>query len=238
MKKILLLLLFTATCSQLFSQRYENDIFGDPTYQSRDLQYQASLKKDIFNNLTFSDNKSNEVKFEKKYLDAFYPNLLENSEAKFDFFRYQLSKYSNERNYKATYSVDIFDKVVISDNRGNEVEIGKDIFGNPTYDETKNNEAKVTIRRDLFGNLEYKTDQIQATLKKDIFDKWTYADNTGNKLEFSVSTWNLLQHRYENEEEILLYLIHEFVLNRERVYSKKSQGISNMLPTTMVPAFN
>lgn len=96
------------------------------------------------------------------------------------------------------------------------MEIGKDIFGNPTYDEMKNNGAKVTIRTDLFGNLEYKTDQIQATLKKDIFDKWIYGDNTGNKLEFSVSTWKILKHRYGNEEEILLYLIHEFVLNRDR----------------------
>ena len=216
MKKALFLLFFAAICNHLFSQRYENDIFGDPTYVSSDLQYQASLKKDIFDNLTFSDNKSNEVKFEKKYLDAFYPNLLENSEAKFDFFRHQLSKYSNERNYKATYSVDIFDKVVISDNRGRELEIGKDIFENTTYDKTKNNGVKVSIRRDLFGNLEYKTDQIQATLKKDIFDKWIYGDNTGNKLEFSVSTWNILKHRYGNEEEILLYLIHEFVLNRDR----------------------
>ena len=221
MKKALFLLFFAAICNHLFSQRLENDIFGDPTYQSRDLQYQASLKKDIFSNLTFSDNKSNEVRFEKKYLDAFYPNLLENTEAKFDFFRYQLSKYSNERNYKATYSVDIFDKVVISDNRGNELEIGKDIFGNPTYDEMKNNGAKVTIRTDLFGNLEYKTDQIQATLKKDIFDKWSYSDDSGNKFEFSISTWNLLQHRCGNDEEILLYLVHEFVLNRDRDYQKK-----------------
>ena len=216
MKKIIFLLFFTATCSQLFSQRLENDIFGDPTYVSRDLQYKASLKKDIFSNLVFSDNNSNEVKFEKKYLDAFYPNLLENPEAKFDFFRYQISKYSNERNFKASYSVDIFDKVVISDNRGRELEIGKDIFGNRTYDETKGNGVKVSIRRDIFGNLEYKTDQIQATLRKDIFGKWIYDDNTGNKLEFSVSTWNLLQHRCGNEEDILLYLIREFVLRRDR----------------------
>jgi len=216
MKKVLFFLLFTSTFSQLFAQRLENDIFGDPTYQSRDLKYQASLKKDIFSNLTFSDNNSNEIKFEKKYLDAFYPNLLENPEAKFDFFRYQISKYSNERNFKATYSVDIFDKVIISDNRGRELEIGKDIFGNRTYDETKSNGEKVSIRRDLFGNLEYKTDQIQATLKKDIFDKWVYGDTTGNKLEFSASTWNLLQHRYGNDEDILLYLIHEFLIRRDR----------------------
>ena len=163
---------------------------------------------------------------------------MDNSEAKFDFFRYQLSKYNTEQNYKATYSVDIFDKVVISDNRGNELEIGKDLFGNRTYDETKSNGVKLSIRRDIFGHLEYKSDQFQATLKKDIFDKWIYADNTGNKLEFSVSTWIMLQNRYGNDEDVLRYLIHEFVLNRERGYSKKSQGISNMLPTTMVPAFN
>jgi len=220
MKKALFLLFFAAICNQPFAQRLENDIFGDPTYVSQDLQYQASLKKDIFSNLTFSDNKGNEVKYEKKYLDAFYPNLLENSEAKFDFFRYQISKYSNEHGYKSTYSIDIFNKVVISDNRGHVQEIGTDIFGHATYDE-KSNDQSLSIRRDIFGNVEYKSDQIQATLKKDIFDKWTFGDNTGNKLEFSASTWDLLRHRYGSEEEILQYLIHEFVLNRDRHYPNR-----------------
>lgn len=220
MKKFILLFILVVTCNQLFAQSYDTDIFGDPTYQSRDLRYQASLKKDIFNNLTFSDNNSNEVTFEKKYLDAFYPNLLRNSEAKFDFFRHQLSKLSNERGYKATYSIDIFDKVVITDNKGMSLEIGKDIFGNKTYEEKFNNK-NISIRRDLFGNLEYKTDQIQATIKKNIFDKWIYSDNTGNKLEFSISTWNLMEHRYGSEEEILLYLINEFVLDRGRRHPKR-----------------
>jgi len=66
------LLLFTAACLQLEAQRYDTDIFGDPTYMSRDLRYMAALKKDIFTNLTFTDNNGNEVKFEKKYLDAFF----------------------------------------------------------------------------------------------------------------------------------------------------------------------
>lgn len=220
MKKFILLFILAITCSQLFAQRYDTDIFGDPNYQSSDLRYQASLKKDIFDNLTFSDNKSNEVKFEKKYLDEFYPNMSGNQESKFDFFRYQVSKYSNEQGYKATYSVDIFDKVVIKDNRGMALEIGKDIHGNTTYDEKRNNK-NISIRKDIFGNWVYKTDQIQATLKKDIFDKWIYSDNTGNKLEFSITTWNLMKHRFGSEEEILFYLVQEFVLDKGRRYSRR-----------------
>jgi hypothetical protein len=220
MPKFLTLFFLITLSLPLFAQRYDTDIFGDPTYQSSDLQYQASLKKDIFSNLTFSDNKGNEVKYEKKYLDAFYPNLLDNSEAKFDFFRFQISKFNNEHGYKSTYSIDIFNKVVISDNRGHVQEFGTDIFGHATYDEKSNNQS-ISIRRDLFGNVEYKSDQIQATLKKDIFDKWTYEDNTGNKLEFSALTWDLLRHRYGSEEEILQYLIHEFVLNRDRHYPNR-----------------
>ena len=220
MKKSIILFILAVTCNQLFAQRYDTDIFGDPNYQSSDLRYQASLKKDIFDNLTFADNRSNEVKFEKKYLDAFYPNMLGNPESKLDFFRYQVSKYSNEQGYKATYSIDIFDKVVINDNRGRVLEIGKDIHGNATYDEKRNNK-NISIRRDIFGNLEYKTDQIQATLKKDIFDKWIYGDNTGNKLEFSIMTWNLMKRRFGSEEEILLYLINEFVPDRGRRYTKR-----------------
>jgi len=210
MKKHLIFLFLIAFSIQIFAQRLDNDIFGDPIYVSRDLQYKANLKKNIFSDLIFTDNNNNEIKFEKKYLDVFYPKILENSESKFDFFRHLLSKYRAESQYKATYSINIFDDVVITDNRNNALKIGTDIFGNSTYEEKSNN-GQQSIRKNVLGVLEYKSDNVQATLKKDVFNKWIYSDSSGNKFEFSHATWELLQHRLESDENILMYLVHEFV---------------------------
>jgi lipid II isoglutaminyl synthase (glutamine-hydrolysing) len=220
MKKIHLLLLLLLVSFQLRSQRMDNDIFGDPQYESRDLSYKANLKKDIFDNLIFTDNNKNELKFEKKYLDAFYPNILTNGEAKFDFFRHLVSTYRQDAGYKATYSIDIFDAVIIKDNRDYELKMGKDIFGNATYEE-KGNGDQFSIRKNLLGELEYKSNRLNAKLKKDILNRWEYSDDSGNTFEFGEATWNMLKHRFGTDEDILMYLIRELVQQSGRTHPKR-----------------
>jgi len=135
MKRLLIILFLAATSLQIFAQHLEVDIFGNLQYEPREGSYKAYLKKDIFNNLIFSDNNDNELTYEKKYLDLKYKDVLRNKEAQADFFRYLIHKYRLESQYKAKFSVDIFDKIIIEDNRNNKVEFGKDIFGHPTYEE-------------------------------------------------------------------------------------------------------
>ena len=195
---------------QIRAQHVEFDIFGNLQYESEDERYKAYLKKDIFDNLIFSDSNNNELKYYKKYLDLYYKGALENKEDKIDFFRNFISEYSSERGYKATFEVDIFDKVIIKDNLNNKVEIGTDIFGNQTYEEIKNGE-KISMKTDLAGNLEYRSDKERAFLKKNIFNKWTYSDSSGNKFEFSNKTWNRLKYLYVSEEDILFFLINKFL---------------------------
>lgn len=198
------------TCLQIRAQHVEFDIFGNLQYESEDERYKAYLKKDIFDNLIFSDNNNNELRYNKKYLDLYYKDALKNKEDKISFFRSFISEYISEKGYKATFDVDIFDKVIIKDNLNNKVEIGTDIFGNQTYEEIRNG-VKTTMKTDLSGNLEYKSAKEQAFLKKDIFNKWTYSDSSGNKFEFSNKTWNRLKYLYVSEEDILFFLINEFL---------------------------
>lgn len=70
-----------------FGQRgvVEAEIFGLLEYYSYDTRYTA-LKKNIFDNLIFSDSSMNEVILEKKYLDKYYKNVLVNRERQEDFF--------------------------------------------------------------------------------------------------------------------------------------------------------
>ncbi|HSJ68139.1 MAG TPA: hypothetical protein VK921_10710 [Anditalea sp.] len=210
MKRCFILLLITFISLQTHAQGIRFDIFDNLEYESRNNEYKAYLKKDIFDNLLFSDNQANELTFMKKYLDLNYSNSIHEEENKIDFFRNLVDVYSFESGYKATYNVDIFDKVIIEDNMDSRVEIGRDIFGNTTYDERINN-VRTTIRRDLFGNLEFRSGREQANLKKDIFNRWRYTDNSGNDFRFSASSWDKLLHQYISEEDVLYFLVEKFL---------------------------
>ncbi|MFA1772505.1 hypothetical protein ACD591_14485 [Rufibacter glacialis] len=168
------------------------------------------MKKDIFSNLIFSDNHNNELTFTKKYLDLKHHDLLAEEESQIDFFRNVIRKYKSDIGYKAKFEVDIFEKVVMEDNRNNKVEIGTDIFGNTTYEEKRNTE-RLSMKRDLSGNLEFRSGKEQAFLKRDIFNRWSYSDSSGNKFEFSDKTWKRLTQEHVTEEDILYFLVNRFL---------------------------
>lgn len=209
MKKQLVFLILLMVSFQAFAQRVDKDIFGDLVYKSGD-RYTATLKKDIFDSLIFTDSNGNELTFEKKYLDSELPDLVGKEKARVDFFRHLISKYSRDQKYKAKYKIDIFDKIVIEDNRNNKTEIGTDIFGNPTYEEKRNGQDR-SVTRSLSGDLEYKSGTTRASLGKDVFGKWCYKDSDGNKLEFSDNAWHRLIRRHRDEDGVFRFLIREML---------------------------
>jgi len=175
---------------QCFSQIIENDIFGDFSHKSSDGLYNAFLKKDIFDNLSFTDSNKNEIVFKKKYLKLNYNKVTEDIHAKILFFKDLINVHRDNIEYKITYSINIHDKVVVEDNRGFKEEIGKNIF----------------------NGLEYKSNEKQASLKKDIFNYWVYEDSSGNKFQFSNRTWRNLKHTHYSNENVFTFLINSFLL--------------------------
>lgn len=195
---------------QLYGQKIETDVFDNLVYTSENEDYKATFKKDIFDNLIFEDNRKNKITLEKEYLDVYYPDIFREDKIKIELFYNLLNDYSHENEYSATYSIDIFDKIIIKDNRKNKIEIGEDIFGNRTYEENFNG-LKSSIERDVHGNLVFKSKSEKATLEQDIFKKWIYKDSQGNTFEFGKNTWEILKYKYGNEEGVFLYLINEFL---------------------------
>lgn len=193
-----------------YAQRIEVDILGNLVYDSQRQNYKASLKEDIFHNLIFTDSNNNEITYKEKYISIEYPKLLASKNEKVDFFSHLIDKYGYKRNYKASYSVDIFGKIAIEDNRGNKIEAGNDIFGNPSYEESHNGN-QLSIKRDLTGCWQYRSGNHSASLRMDIFKKWNYTDSAGNKLELSENTWNMLMNRFGSEDNIFTYLIGTFL---------------------------
>ncbi len=209
MKNHLLLPVLLLMCTVVHAQRLDFDVFGNLTYRSQNSRYEAFLKKDIFDNLIFTDSKKNEISFRKKYVDLFYPGLAADQEAQIDFFRYFINNLADQSGYVATYEVDIFDRVQINDNRKGNTEISNDIFGNYVYRE--NNNSK-TISRGISGGLRYNAGKTNATLEKNITDKWRYRDSSGNDFEFSDQTWERLMHFHGTDEAVFNYLLKAFLL--------------------------
>lgn len=212
MRKYLALLIFSFVSVTIFSQNIDTDIFGDLQYSSIRGDYKATLEKNIFDDLIFSDNKGNKITLENKYIQLKYPELLKNKERRLDFFIDVIYTHKEDRNYKATYSIDVFDKIIFKDNRNRKTEQGKDVFGNPFYEEQTSGK-RVSIEKDLWGNWKYKSDNEFATLEKDIFDTWKYEDSKGNELEFKNKTWQNLKQQHRTEMNVFQYLINQFLMN-------------------------
>lgn len=210
MRRQLIPLILILVCVQSFSQKIYTDIFDNLVYESTDGYSKSYLKKNIFDDLVYSDNMGNEITIKKKYIDFQYSGLLKNKEEKLKFFLWFIHEHCQDRNYKASFSVDIFDKIIIEDNRNRKLEIGKDLFGNETYNDIINAEMH-RMKRNLNGGLEYRSKNEDATLQKDGFVNWKYNDSSGNEFKFSNETWRRLKIKFDTEEKIFQHLISEYL---------------------------
>ena len=206
----LLLWIMSVTFIQAQSNAIKTDIFGDLQYKNLHNGMEASLKKDLFDKLTYSDNKANELSYDKKYLNRNHPEALRSSQGKTKFFQKLIRENRRNRDFKAQYGIDIFDQFTYEDNRGKKIKEGKNIFGHTEYESTVNG-STTTFKRELNGSLRFKADGQEATLAKNIHGKWVYKDNIGNNFEFGAHTWQQLIADFGNDEEILMSLVDQYL---------------------------
>jgi hypothetical protein len=149
------------------------------------------------------------VEFEKKYLDKIEPGLQGNKESQIRMMKRLIRENRRRSNYKATFKVDIFDKVIVEDNKGYKLEEGKDIFGNMDVKEEFDG-SKSQLKKNMRGGLEYTRDNNSASLEKDIFDKWIYKDSFGNEIQFNKVVWNHAVKQYGSEENFFWRLLDQY----------------------------
>ncbi|GGF22204.1 hypothetical protein [Echinicola rosea] len=226
MKRYLLLLTAFLLQQLAFGQLIERNFFGDLEYHSRNGEYKATLEKNVFNDLMFSDNKHNKITFEEQYLHWEYGDLLKNEREEHMFLMDLVRQYRRESHYKATYQIDIFDNLVIEDNRDYKLEVGQDIFGNITHEESING-RRVAITREKDGGLIYESNRQKASLQKDIFDRWIYEDSQNNKLIFSNASWANLARKYGNNERIFQHFMNELLFIQKNHQSRPRRGRNN-----------
>ncbi len=200
--KIYLIVLITFLISNKnFSQNIQFDTSNDLIHESQNLNYKAYLKKSIFDDLIFSDSNGNEITFEKKYIELKTGEILNNLESKLNFFKNIIHEYRYDNEYKATYSVDIFDNLVyesksldykayleknifndliFSDNNDNKITFEKKYIEQQAHELSNNTESKLDFFRNIIHEHSHDK-EYKATYSIDIFDKIKIQGNRGFK---------------------------------------------------------
>ena len=210
MKKIFALCVCLLSLHILLAQRISvtTDIFGDLQYRDADLNYKATLRQDIFDALVFTDSKQNKVTYEKKFIDLRFPGILNDKPRKTDMLMNLVREYGDDQKYVAKYSVTIFDKVLIEDNRGYRLEQDIDLYAGQGYPQDgPNSNRYAQVRKDAYGNLSIRDGRETASLAKSNRGLWSYEDSLGNRFEFGRKTWNQLSRRYRSMEDIFLSIL-------------------------------
>lgn len=197
MKNLLLILLIFTTLN-ISAQHgrdredmYKNisvDIFGDLQYRSKN-GFKASLKKNIFDDIIYSDDNSNETKYSKEQWAELLNKFQDDRE---NCFVWLIKTHRGVENTKEEYKVNIFGDKVYKDNFGNSETYKRNIFGDLVYENSNRQEAK---------------------LRKNIFDEMEYSDSKGTTRKYKTKEWENLLKKYYDEEAIFKILVRKYLLS-------------------------
>lgn len=190
------------------------DMFDTWKFETNENNYKAELKKDIFNAWIFSDNKGNQSSYDEKYLSKIPNHPFRTSKEQYTFFVNLMDRFSTEKNYRVDFKVDIFNKVIVSDNRGFKRESTEAYYLLPNFqiaEDTVLNDA-IHIRKINNGEFAYRDSNEYARIFESRMKRWTYEDSSGNRFQISPSTWNKMMQLYKSEDEILRHLIFQYLM--------------------------
>jgi hypothetical protein len=194
-------------------EEFQIDMFDNWKFETNENNYKAELKKDIFNAHIFSDNKGNESSYDEKYLAKIPNHPFRTNKEQYTFFVDLIDRFFTEKNYKVDFEVDIFNKVIVSDNRGFKRESNDAYYLMPEFNVAEDTSLNEDIRIRKINNTEYayrNTNEF-ARLFENKTGRWTYEDSLGNRFQVSPSTWNKLMNLYKSEDDILRHFINEYL---------------------------
>jgi len=208
MKKGTVSLLFF--CSLFtYGQRIQKDVFDDLVFTSD--RYEAKLKKNIFDDLTFTDSNKNTIEFNKAYLEKKMGVNYKETDTKSMFFQDLVLDYMQIRGYEASYKVDIFGTLTITDNQGKSITSKEDSLGNIRI-EKKASDIESKIQKEYNGDLVYQSKRQSATVKQNFEGDRVYTDSNETSIELKKGIWEQLEKRYQTENGVFIHLLEEFLL--------------------------
>lgn len=200
MKKLITLILFVIVSLNLSAQYgrdrgYENiykyistDIFGNLEY-SNHYGFKATLIKNIFDDITYSDSNNNEVKYSKEQ----WAELINDFRGDREYcFAWHIRRYKGSQNEKSEHTVNIFGDKIYKDNAGNSETYKKNIFGDLVYENSNDQKAK---------------------LRKNVFDEMEYSDSKGTIRKYKMNEWENLIYKYGTEDAIFRILIRKYLFS-------------------------
>jgi hypothetical protein len=170
-----------------YEEKYGKDVMGNYQYENNRRE-KASLEKDVFGGMTYSDSNGNEIKHGKKQWEELMRKYNNDVEG---FFMTLVGKYSSEHNKHVTVDEDIL---------GHEVHTGNGI--------------REEYWQDIIGEWQYKNNEGEsASLHIDVMGDLNYSDSDGNKAVISKeSIHSHRKYRHRNSEEIFRHLVKSILL--------------------------
>lgn len=210
---LLLLFLLFSISSLAQSIAITTDSRGNQQYLSEGDSYRATLSKDIFDKLIYTDNQGNKISRSKEYLQLKHPSAVNNPSGERIFFEEMINTFRYVNDYVASYSVDIFDNISFTENKPLR----------PQYPEahpeghypTPSTNYHIDRNRDGSYSFQTRRRREEALLKIGFSNCWVYTDSKGNELKFSGASWEDLMCTYGNPENLFLFLIDSFLMNHE-----------------------
>lgn len=195
-------------------EEFSIDMFENWIFESNLNNYKAEFKKDIFDARIFSDNRNNQISYDQKYIAKLKDNPFKSSIEQNLLFFDLIDRMINEKGYKADFKVDIFDKVIVSDNRGFKRESNDAFYILPEFDKENTIPSEYgpfRIQRVNKNEFIYRNNDEYARIVLNKVGRWNYDDSSGNKFQFSALYWNKLFQLYQTEEKVLGHLIQEYL---------------------------
>ncbi|WP_243346062.1 hypothetical protein [Parabacteroides sp. FAFU027] len=173
-----------------YEEKFGKDIMGNYEYENNRRE-KASLEKDVFGGMTYSDSNGNEIKYGKIQWAELIRKWNNDEEG---FFMNMVDKYMKSR------------KKQFREEEEEEL---------PGHDIHMGNIDREEFRQDITGDWQYRNSEGQtASLHIDVMGDINYSDSDGNKAVISKKTMHSQRKfRHRNPEEIFRHLVKSILLD-------------------------
>lgn len=120
-------------------EKYKRNIHGNLEYVNNSTGLESSMKKSIFDEGIYTDNRGNEIKYSKEFWHEILNDFRNND---VQVFFWMMDYCENQSNYKEEYKVDIFGNLQYKNNKGGEASLSNTNNENKLYKDNTGNKRE------------------------------------------------------------------------------------------------
>lgn len=181
----------------------------------------SKLERNFFDDIIYSDNKGNIITYKSNFLERVLK--IQKRDKAFQKGLYQPLRIflEDKKHYVETFDLNFFDKVVITSNQGDNIEMDLDMVSDDDRfywankyrlaNEDVLNPNRINIVKDAFGNLSFRNGTCWARLYISEYGEAEYLDSHKNRIRYNKKAWSTNLDAYEGDTRFFEYLINLYI---------------------------